>query len=65
MLPKYYKNEMIKNVHEFLEAPVIMQASVCCIFFMFIVVVKNDFSLLCKTVANPCTPLFRRRECPF
>ena len=27
MLPKYYKNEMMKCVHMFSEAPVIKQAS--------------------------------------
>lgn len=40
MLPKYYKNEMMIMFMSFLEAPVIMQASLCYIFFMFVVVVQ-------------------------
>lgn len=44
MLPEYYKNEMMKMLISFFEAPVIMQASLCCIIFLFVVIVEYIFS---------------------
>lgn len=48
MLPKYYKNEMMKMFMSFLEAPVIMQASLSCVYFLFVVVVQMIFLFCVK-----------------
>ena len=63
MLPKYYKNEMMK-MFSFLEAPVIMQASLCCIFFLFVVVVQMIF-LFCVNSSKSLYPLISEKRMSF
>lgn len=64
MLPKYYKNEMMKMFMSFLEAPVIMQASLCCIFFLFVVVVIMIF-LFCVNSSKSLYPLISEKRMSF
>jgi len=61
----YYKNEMMKMFMSFLEAPVIMQASLSCIFFLFVVVVEMIFLFCVNSSKSLYFPLFQRRERPF
>lgn len=64
MLPKYYKNEMMKMFMSFLEAPVIIQASLSCIFFLFVVVVQMIF-LFCVNSSKSLYPLISEKRMSF